>query len=567
MKLQFKILLLLSIIFGVLILSFLSYQYIHVHEKELYYQENKKSQDIVIDKVIQLNRIKYEQLINDNSGWDDMVRFANHPDSEWAKDNVDFFVKSFKLSFVLVYNKEKKLAYQFGDSTYLRAFALPEQQWIEQSFADTAYTHHFQYCNDQLIEIFGATIVPAYDSDTRKTAPQGYLFIGRKWDGDYIMDHAQATSYQIDIRKGSDLSTLGMDQKKMYFSRNITDSAQKVIATLVFSKEDPLKENLTPFLYLSLLVSFIAFMAIIVFLFYFRRIILVPLSRISMTLNTRNTEYIEKLNDNTDEFKILGALILQFFWQEEVLKKKNTELQENNATKDKLFSIISHDLKNPIGNILLITDLLNSSLKDQDSTSQLELVELIGSQAKETLTLLETLLEWARSQTGQIQYHPQLLDLNTIIDPVTESLNATALMKNITIESELSDQIQIYADLNMMYTILRNLLTNAIKFTNPGGTIRISSEIKENEAEITIADNGIGMDKNTLAQIFKLDTKQTRTGTANEKGTGLGLIICKEFIERHGGHIRVTSETGKGSQFAIILPLSKDSSFSPSPTK
>ncbi|MDP2339161.1 MAG: ATP-binding protein [Bacteroidota bacterium] len=554
MKLQYKISLLLSIIFGIIILSFLSYQYIRIREKKLLYLENVKAQELVIDKVLQLNRIKYEQLINDNSGWDDMVRFAAKPDHEWAKDNVDFFVNSFKLSFVLVYNKEMSLAYHYGDSGSLKLLHFPDQKMIQSSFADSAFIHHFQYCGDDLMEIFGATIVPAADSDNRETPPQGYLFIGRKWSKEYLAEHDQATSYKAELIRGSDLSNYTKDRQRNYFTRNMLDYSGQIIAVLVFSKKDSVKEDMAIFLYLSLLVTLIAFTAMVVFLFYFRKIILVPLSKISTTLNTHNPEHVESLNSSTDEFQKLGALILQFFWQEEVLKKNNAELHEINGAKDKLFSIIAHDLKNPVGNILIISELLDESMKNQEQENSAELLGMIGSQARETLSLLETLFDWAKSQTGQMNYKPEILNLKRAADQVIGILKPAATLKNITVESLQSEETQVFADPNMLSVILRNLTTNAIKYTNPGGTIRISAAILPDETVITVSDDGIGMAQETQAKLFLIDTNMTTPGTANEKGTGLGLVISKEFVEKHGGHIKVKSEPGKGSQFIFSLP-------------
>lgn len=554
MKLQFKIFILLSIIFGVVILTFLSYQYIRINEKKLYLIENRKNQELVLDKVLQLNRIKQEQLLNDNSGWDEMIDFVTQPDPEWAKDNVDFFVNSFHLSFVQVYNKEMSLTYEFGDSTCLKHLSTVDRKTMYSLFSDTAFVHYFQYCGKELVEIFGATIVPAADADSRKTPAQGYLFIGRKWDSDYISEHSLATSYQTELIQGTDLSNFRQDSGKNYFTRNITDIKGQTIAVLVFSKKDPLTSNMTTFLYLSILVTLIAMSSIIVFLFYFRKIVLVPLQQISTTLNTRNPEHINSLNKHTDEFKQLGALILQFFWQEELLKRNNAELKENNATKDKLFSIIAHDLKNPIGNILMISELMANSMKNQENETSEELLAMIGSQAKETMNLLETLFEWAKSQTGNINYKPEILNLQKIIEQVVEIHNPAAILKGINLDIVQSDEIFVFADPNMLQAVLRNLITNAIKFTNQGGLISITAEILPDCSKITVADNGVGMDQETQKSLFHIDTTVTTTGTANEKGTGLGLIICKEFIEKHGGRIRVESEPGKGSKFIFNLP-------------
>lgn len=557
MKLQLKILILLSVIFGVIILSFLSYQYIRIHEKQLYNLETRKNQELVIDKVLQLNRIKYEQLINDNSGWDDMISFVANPDQKWAKDNVDFFVNSFKLSFVLAYNKEKELVYQFGDSVCLNGLKYPDQALINSDFATSPFSHYFQYCGNDLIEMFGATVVPASDADARETQPQGYLFTGRKWNSNYLAEHAEATGYQVAILSESELDTLKKDPSRIYFFKNLDDYSGKPLATLVFNREDSLKQESSTFLNLSILVTLVALLAMIVFLFYFRKIILVPLSKINAILDTHDPQHIASFSNHADEFKTLGSLISEFFRQQEELKKNNAELHEINATKDKLFSIIAHDLKNPVGNIVGMSELLAGFMEKREMETADELVSLMNQQAKEALTLLETLFDWARSQSGKVGFNPVVLDLNQIVDNVLENLNSSALLKEIVILPPDTNNVKVFADVNMLTTILRNLVTNSIKFTKAGGTIIVSARMSDNNTEITVADTGIGMDQKTQDMLFKIESNLTTNGTANEKGTGLGLIICKEFVEKHGGEIRVISEEGKGSKIVLTLPFDK----------
>lgn len=555
MKLQLKILILLSVIFGVIILSFLSYQYIRIHEKELFFLETRNSQELVIDKVLQLNRIKYEQLINDNSGWDDMIGFVANPDQKWAKDNVDFFVNSFKLSFVLAYNKEKELVYQFGDSVCLNGLKYPDQALINSDFATSPFSHYFQYCGNDLIEMFGATVVPASDADARKTLPQGYLFTGRKWNSNYLAEHAEATGYQVAIMNELELDTLKKDPARIYFFKNLDDFSGKPIATLVFNREDPLKPGLSTFLNLSVMITLVALLAMIVFLFYFRKIILVPLSKINATLDTHDSKHIASFSNHADEFKTLGSLISEFFRQQEELKKNNAELHEINATKDKLFSIIAHDLKNPVGNMVGMSELLAGFMETRDMETADELVGLLNHQAKEALTLLETLFDWARSQSGKVGFNPVLLDLTQIVENVLENLNSSALLKEIVILPPETNNVKVFADVNMLTTILRNLVTNSIKFTKAGGTIFVSARMSDSNTEITVADTGIGMDQKTQDLLFKIESNLSTNGTAKEKGTGLGLIICKEFIEKHDGQIRVISEVGKGSQIVLTLPF------------
>jgi signal transduction histidine kinase len=201
-------------------------------------------------------------------------------------------------------------------------------------------------------------------------------------------------------------------------------------------------------------------------------------------------------------------------------------------------------------------------MENKDAETSEELIQLLRHQAKETLNLLETLLDWARSQSGQVVFKPALLDLDQLVKTVLANLNSTALLKEIVILPPDVNRVKVFADANLLTTVLRNLVTNSIKFTKAGGTILVSARMNANDTEISITDTGIGMDRKIQEMLFKIESNLTTTGTANEKGTGLGLIICKEFVEKHGGQICVISEVGKGSQFILTLPFDKSAQLS-----
>ncbi len=240
---------------------------------------------------------------------------------------------------------------------------------------------------------------------------------------------------------------------------------------------------------------------------------------------------------------------------EENLMQLNHKLKGLNSTKDKLFSIIAHDLRSPFSNILGFSELLIENIRTYPIEKSERIIEIIKSSSKQTLTLLNNLLDWARTQTGQIDFKPENQRLQPIIQKIVDVLNSLATIKNITLSSSLSDDIIAYADLNMLKIVLRNLIQNAIKFTDSGGKVDIHALSNQNQIEITISDNGVGMNEETLNKLFNIDTTISTAGTANEKGSGLGLILCKEFVEKHGGKIWVESEVGKGSRFVFTLPL------------
>ncbi len=240
---------------------------------------------------------------------------------------------------------------------------------------------------------------------------------------------------------------------------------------------------------------------------------------------------------------------------EQLLKERESQLRELNSTKDKLFSIIAHDLRSPFNTILGLSELLIENSKDFEVAKSEEYLRIINSSAQNTLTLLDNLLNWARAQTGKIIYKPEKVKLSPIVTEILDISNSSAKIKNISLNYTQTDNIEVYADINMLKTVLRNLISNAIKFTYPDGEIAITAVQNQNKVEISVSDNGVGMSKETQGNLFCIDMNITTTGTAAEKGSGLGLILCKEFIEKQGGKIWVKSELGKGSAFIFSLPL------------
>jgi two-component system, sensor histidine kinase and response regulator len=236
------------------------------------------------------------------------------------------------------------------------------------------------------------------------------------------------------------------------------------------------------------------------------------------------------------------------------LKEKNEQLYQLNATKDKFFTIIAHDLRSPFNTIVGFSELLLDLICNKNYENIKEYAELIHNTSKESLDLLQNLMEWARSQTGRIEYKPVYFDMVTFISEAVKLFELVAKAKNIVIKKQLLHEALVFADKEMVLTILRNLLFNAIKFTRSNGLIVLSVKDSIDRLLISVADNGVGIEKNKLEKLFKIEENITTLGTNNEKGTGFGLLLCKEFVEKHGGTIWVESEEGKGSTIYFTLP-------------
>jgi len=241
-------------------------------------------------------------------------------------------------------------------------------------------------------------------------------------------------------------------------------------------------------------------------------------------------------------------------FRNEALKTREKKLKDLNETKDKFFSIIAHDLKGPVSGIIGISALLKEEAKNLDISTIVQYAELINNSSLQTHQLLDNLLKWARMQEGKISFNPVTNELQLVADEVILLLSDLATRKKLMITNNVPAQLMVKADTEMLKTILRNLISNAIKFTPTSGKIEIKASIKGSEIEIVVADNGVGIKAENVCKLFMTDITFSTHGTENERGTGFGLILCKEFVERHGGIITVESIPGKGSQFKFTLP-------------
>lgn len=236
-------------------------------------------------------------------------------------------------------------------------------------------------------------------------------------------------------------------------------------------------------------------------------------------------------------------------------KRYRERLEQLNATKDKFFSIIAHDLKNPISSIKNSVDLMVRLYHEFSDEERLSYLANLKDTTENVFDLLQNLLAWSRTQTNRIEFNPDIFDLKLVADNITSLLTHQASLKTITLKHEIEQGTMVYADVNMVATVIRNLVSNAIKFTKEMGIIKIYSEpVEEDKIRIFVEDNGIGIEKDKISKLFSITSNYTTPGTNEESGTGLGLILCKEFVEKNSGSIDVASEQNKGTTFIIELP-------------
>lgn len=256
----------------------------------------------------------------------------------------------------------------------------------------------------------------------------------------------------------------------------------------------------------------------------------------------------------------LSGLILTFLLDdrnrvENALRESELQLKEINKSKDKLFSIIAHDLKSPFTSIVGYSEILKDYTANCNQQETVNYASIINTSSKQTLQLLENLLDWARLQQGRIIFRPQNLNFNELEYEVFDLTKDIAEQKGISIQNTIPANLNVYADKDMIKIVLRNLVSNAVKFTPKGGYVEISSKLTDKEVFISVTDNGVGISADDIGKLFDISSNFSTKGTNEEKGTGLGLSLCKEFVEMNNGKIWVKSELGKGSNFSFSLPL------------
>ncbi|MBK3517351.1 hybrid sensor histidine kinase/response regulator [Carboxylicivirga marina] len=274
--------------------------------------------------------------------------------------------------------------------------------------------------------------------------------------------------------------------------------------------------------------------------------VMVESENLQKALEAGALDYVRKPIDKIELLARVNSALM--------LAKSYNTLKEVSASKDKLFSIISHDLKNNFNSILGLSQLLKISADDMEKKQVQELATLVNTSASNSFKLLENLLEWSCTRINKTSFTPQYFNIKKMYTDNINILSDSATIKKIEIEAFIDEDTELFGDVNMLNTVLRNLLSNAIKYTSSGGKVLVSHETVAGMDVIKVSDSGVGISRENIDKLFNESENLSTLGTDNEKGTGLGLILCKEFINKHKGELKVSSEVGKGTDFMVILP-------------
>lgn len=311
----------------------------------------------------------------------------------------------------------------------------------------------------------------------------------------------------------------------------------------------------------NFLMGGVMLVLILLFLLYNRFLFITRSNRLLESQKeeiTENNQKLTWLNRNLIEQKQKVEVLNEKLNQvNQRLLESEKHLIETNATKDKFFSIISHDLRNPFASIVSFSRILKRDINNLGKEELQELARELDKSVLKINNLLENLLQWSKAQTGKIKYHPEYIAINDLIRDNFNLFAVSARDKEIILVNSVDPDLVVFSDRNMTNTVIRNLISNALKYSDSGGKIEFTSIVKNKKAYLSVKDNGVGMTHEQQSQLWNVNTIHTTYGTHDEKGSGLGLLLCKEFIEKQGGEISVISEKGLGSEFIFSIPVEK----------
>ncbi len=568
MTTQRKLILLFGISLGLLLISVIVFIFLGRARQSALHAEDQKSKQLAAGIAFNQSRDYLNSIVSDYSLWDELAGFKMIRDARWLDDNINSLFHSTSIKYVWIYNlkHEAKLRSKAADVAAIEDPVPPSEfdRLIDVMPGGSGrFCHFFLNGGGKVVEIVGAAISSSKDTD-RKGAARGYIFFGAFIDSSIITRLQKVTGSKVGLYVGT--PPPAEEKYETAIIKKLADWKGESVAAVSFVSRNKLAMAEDKYSSLSLVVYGLVIVIIVLIAYIIiNRSVTRPLTKIVGSLSSENAELITSLRDNRDEFGLIAELINKFFEQKkeialalDKISEQKTQLEALNATKDKFFSIIAHDLRNPFGVILATTEMIANPEFELTMEEIIDFSKDLHTTSKSLFELLENLLHWARSQRGTIDYKPDIINISDLARGTRELLSGQAGAKGIEIITPVEGDHYCYADKNMTMTVMRNLVSNAIKFTNEGGKVQINCRRADRDMlGVEVIDNGVGITEENLKKLFRIDVNLSTRGTSQETGTGLGLILCKEFVEKQGGKIEVESEPGRGTKFYFTLPLTE----------
>ncbi|WP_191963376.1 ATP-binding protein [Flavobacterium luteum] len=539
-------------------LFFLLYIFLYVYtiqqEKEVYKTTNTQFSTEVVT-LSQLNSKTHLATLNDVTFWDGLYDFAKIKDISWYNQFVVEEFKSYEIDYVGVYNLSNEFIVKTSTSKIKTENFIPKQ--VLTDLYSKKVSQFYMRIPEGIIEVFGATIHPSDDPKKNKHKPSGYFIMARLLDKNYFNNLQKISSSQASLVY-NDTDTI-TDKDNVTKVLVLKDWGNKVVSEIVFKRPFNLDFRSTKKILSIIILAFI--LNIIIYLYYSRKWMYEPLKTITNILETGNEEAIKVLKKSPGEFGYIGNLFEENSNQKRQLLIAKQKAEESDKLKSSFLANVSHEIRTPMNAIIGFSDLLNDSTLSKNDKS--EYLQIIRNSGSNLVSIIEDLLEMSKIDANQIS--PKLVgfDLNKCLHDLYDTIKVTIpAEKNIdfyVIDNPNPITKNILSDEVKLKQIITNLITNAIKYTN-NGKVGFGYVVHEKEKflEITVRDSGIGIDKKNVSVIFDRFRRIEDDFSVELSGLGLGLAICKAYVEMLGGTIQVESTVGEGSTFIFSIPLKYD---------
>ncbi len=609
MKTRNKLIVLQIFTLIILLLSIIAIQQIQLREQKLYISSKIKSDELIIDNVLEFNKDRYLGAAKTNSCWNEIADFTLNPDTNWAKPAIGEIIHTFELNYIVVFNSSFTNLYEVYDKPETRISVSLEM--LNSLFSKSPFCHFFMECESGYIELFGSKIVKIDDSEHKGKA-YGYLLIGKLWNKKFINEIENVTGFNIKINENTETDSSkvyseGIDNQNIFLHKTIKNWKEESIAKIEFKIKNQLFEEYYFSRYLSL---FIAIFSIITILFFFiavRKWISMPLVSITTSLSTENVNVLDIYINKKNEFGEIARLIKQFYVQkknlekeiidrlkvdeelkiindsleikvkertneletindtlqaeiserekaEKIVKKQIEDLAAKNTEMERFTYTVSHDLKSPLITINGFAGLILEKIKSQEYDDlEVDLNRIVNATNK-MQELLKDLLEL--SKVGRMTNPSTSFNMSELAHEVVELLQG--ILKENKIKIIIQENMPIVlADKQRIMEVLQNLIENAVKFMNyqENPLVCIGSKIINNETVFFVKDNGVGIEEKFHQKIFGLFEKLDQ----HSEGTGIGLALVKRIVELHNGKVWVESQINKGVTF--YFTINKQSSY------
>lgn len=546
-----RVLLLLSISAIIFLLLFTSlYLYTLVQEKQVHDAAQAQFYNEV-ESLLDLNSESMRIAVNDFTRSDDLVAFTKSRNTKWYNEHIIGAVNSLKIDYMCVYDTAFDIISEASSLKILSRRFIPQVAVSEM--LKKRYSNFFLVTTEGLVEVSAASIHPTFDRFHNKTEPSGYVFLVRLWDQSFKSKLSKITSSRVSFQELSDQSDEN-DPTTVSVSKNLTDSENRTVSHIVFSRDFNLNFRTSRSLLLITVISF--FLGMVVYIAYARKWISRPLNLITQILESENNESIMKLQRSAGEFSYIGVLFEDYFNQRKTLESAKLKAEESDKLKSAFLSNIAHEIRTPMHGILGFAEMLKTTSLSAEQIQ--EYIAIIEKSSARMLNTITDLIEISRIESGQTAIDLSLVDIDGQLESMYVIFKPEADKKGIQLIVKNALEIEgthIRTDREKLDTIFTQLLKNAVKYTKKG-SIEIGYLQKGEFIEYIIKDTGIGIEPDKQQSIFGHFTQADNSLSKIYEGAGLGLSITKAYVEMLGGSIWLESESGMGSTFHFTIPLS-----------